>query len=391
MSRLPIVQRVDDPEVLDLGWGHPDPALLPLERIRRAAERALERHGSDALEYGNVSGPGPLLEWLMARIEAREGRRPGPEELLITGGISAGLDLALGALTHPGETALIESPTYYLAIRILRDRGLDLVAAPMDEGGIQLGPLEEKIHQLKRAGRPPRVLYTVPTFNNPTGISLAAERRAALLELAHREDLTLLEDDVYRELAYDAPAPPSLWSLDSQGVVVRLGSFSKSLAPGLRLGWLSAPAKLVQGLVQGGLLDSSGGVNHFTALIVAALCSAGDFDPHVEGMRQAYRSRRDALVETLRAALPATCAFQVPGGGFFLWMALPPELDAFDVLTAAEAAGMSFFPGERFYTEGGGRNQLRLTFTLYPETQLREAAQRLAESIRVTGGAGGRA
>lgn len=382
MSRLPIVQRIDDPSILDLGWGHPDPTLLPVEEIRRGAEAALKRFGADALQYGHVAGPGPLLEWLMARIAANEGRAVDPDEILVTSGISSGLDLALSALTRPGDTVLVESPTYYLAIRILQDRGLDLVTVATDGDGILVEALAQKVAELKRDGRPPRALYTVPTFNNPTGTSLSDPRRTALVELAAQQEFTILEDDVYRELAYDSPPAPSLWSLAPPGTVVRLGSFSKSLAPGLRLGWLTAGVDLVRRLCESGLLDSSGGVNPFTGLVVACLCEAGDFDPHVARLRQAYKSRRDALAEALKRYLPDTFRWRTPGGGFFLWMDLPSGVEAGFLLPLAEASGMSFFPGSRFHADGGGRRNLRLVFTLYPETQLVEAAERLGQAIR---------
>ncbi|MGH2626716.1 MAG: PLP-dependent aminotransferase family protein [Anaerolineales bacterium] len=382
MSRLPIGQRVIQPGIIDLGWGHPDPALLPVEEMRRACEGALARYGAQALEYGSVAGPGPLLEWLMDRIGENEGRRPYADELLITSGISGGLDLVLGALTRPNDVVLVESPTYYLAIRILRDRELDLVAVACDGEGMIVDELAAQLAALKSSGVRPRALYTVPTFNNPAGSSLAEARREALVDLAAAEGLTILEDDVYRELAYDGPSPRSLWSLAPAGTVARLGSFSKSLAPGLRLGWLSADRELVRRLVQGGLLDSSGGVNHFTALAVSALCQAGDFDAHVARLRHSYRARRDALVAALRRHLPETCRCDPPGGGFFVWVELPPAIDAQLLLPHAEAAGVSFQPGHRFHSDGGGRHHLRLAFSLYPAPELTEAARRLGEALR---------
>lgn len=379
---LPIGQRVVQPGIIDLGWGHPDPALLPVQEMRRACDAALARFGAAALEYGSVAGPGPLLEWLIDRIGRDEGRSPSPDELLITSGISGGLDLVLSALTRPNDTVLVESPTYYLAIRILRDRELNLVPVPCDGGGVIVSELAARLAELKRSGARPHALYTVPTFNNPSGSSLAEDRRKALVDLAAAEGLTILEDDVYRELAYDGPPPRSLWSLAPAGTVARLGSFSKSLAPGLRLGWLTADRELVRRLVQGGLLDSSGGVNHFTALAVSALCQAGDFAAHVTRLRDSYRERRDALVGALRRHLPETCRCDPPAGGFFVWVELPPAIDAQLLLPHAEAAGVSFQPGHRFHTDGGGRHHLRLAFSLYSVPELVEAAERLARAIR---------
>jgi DNA-binding transcriptional MocR family regulator len=222
----------------------------------------------------------------------------------------------------------------------------------------------------------------VPTFHNPTGACLAPERRRALVELAAEEGFLIVEDDVYRELAYDAPAPPSLWRLAPPGVVARLGSFAKTLAPGLRLGWITAHPADVARITGGGLLDSGGGLNHFTAVTVGAVCTSGDFDAQVARLRAAYRERRDALAGALREHLPPGCELQAPGGGFFQWVRLPAGLDAAELLPHAEAAGVAYIPGARFHLDGGGANTLRLAFSLYPPAELREAARRLGMAVR---------
>jgi DNA-binding transcriptional MocR family regulator len=373
---------VRKPGVIDLAWGHPDPRLLPVAAMRRAAEAALDRYGDEALQYGHPAGPGPLLAWLGARMAEKEGRAPGPDELLVTGGISQGLDLLLSWISAPGDTVLVESPTYHLATRIMGDKGLTLVPVPTDEDGLQVDAAAEAAAQLRQEGRAAKALYLVPTFNNPTGVSLRAERRAALLKLAEAENLLIIEDDVYRELAYDEAAPPSLWSMDSGGRVARLGSFAKTLAPGLRLGWLTGPGELLRRMVEGGLLDSGGGINHFTALAVATLCAAGDYDAQVTALRAAYAERREALVTALREHLPG-CRVRRPGGGFFVWVELPeagPEAKA--LAARAEAAGVGFLPGDRFHLDGGGRHCLRLAFSLYGPSELAQGARRLGAAVR---------
>jgi DNA-binding transcriptional MocR family regulator len=379
---LPVVQFVQRPSIVELGWGHPDPSLLPVEMMRRATEAALSRHGSDALQYGSIPGPGPLLEWLQARIAGQESRAPGTEELMVTAGASWALDAILSVVTDPGDTILVESPTYHLALRILQDRRLRLVPAPADADGLVVEVLEERVAALRREGRRPKALYTIPTFANPTGACLAEGRRRRLIELAAAEGLLILEDDVYRDLAYDGAAPPSLWSMAPPGVVARLGSFSKCLAPGLRLGWLTAGPDLVGQITGGGLLDSCGGINHYTALVVSAVCEGGDLDRQAERLREAYRPRREALCDALRGALPEGCRFEQPGGGFFVWISLPPGVDSEKLLPRAEAEGVSFLPGTRFHIDGGGRESLRLAFTLYPEAELVRAAALLAGAIR---------
>ena len=377
-----IVQRTDRPGVIDLGWGHPDRALLPAEELREAVGAALARFGGDALTYGYTRGPGPLREWLAAYIARTEGRAPAPDEILITGGISQALDQVCTLLARPGDVALVESPTYHLAVRILREHPLDLVPVPADGDGLRIDALAATIAGLRRAGLPPRLLYTVPTYHNPTGASLSLERRRALVELAAAEGLLVIEDDAYRELAYDGPAPPSLWSLAPPGTVARLGSFSKSVAPALRVGWLTADAATVARFADGGLLDSGGGVSHFAACVATAFCEAGRFEPQVARLRAAYRARRDALARALAEHLPPGCRWRAAAGGFFVWLRLPPGLDAEALLPHAVAAGVAYLPGARCHLDGGGADTLRLAFGLYPEDELAEAARRLGAVIR---------
>jgi DNA-binding transcriptional MocR family regulator len=381
---FPTTQLVRRPGIIELGWGHPDAALLPVAEMRGAAMAALDRAGAAALTYGADQGAGPLLAWLRERIARTEGRAPAPDEIVITGGVSDALDQLCTLYTRPSDVVLVESPTYHLAVRILRDHPLDLVPVPADEYGLQVDALAAMIAGLRRAGRQPRLLYTVPTFHNPTGVCLSQERRAALIALAAAEELLIVEDDVYRELAYDGPAPPSLWSLAPPGTVARMGSFAKALAPGLRLGWLTANAELAVRLATSGVRDSGGGPNQFAAMIVAAFCEAGLFEQHVARLRSAYRARRDALLAALTAHLPPGCGVLVPAGGYFVWVTLPEGIDAGALLPGAEAAGVSFLPGTRFHLDGGGARTLRLAFSLYGEDELVEGAGRLGAVLRRT-------
>lgn len=379
---LPLVQFESRPGLIDLAWGHPDPALLPVAEMHAAAQTALDRWGPEALEYGAAAGAGPLRDWLRDRLAAREGRALTGEQVLITAGVSEGLDQLCTLCTRPGDVALVESPTYHLAVRILRDHPLELTAVPADDAGLNVDALKARLTELRRAGRRPRLLYVVPTFNNPTGLSLSDDRRRVLVEVAVDEGFLIVEDDVYRDLAYDGPPPPSLWSLAPAGAVARLGSFSKTVAPGLRLGWLTAAPALVQRLADSGLRDSSGGVNHFAALAVAALCGSGGYEISVERLTAAYRKRRDALLSALAEHLPPGAAWARPAGGFFVWITLPAGVDAAALLPRAEAAGVSYLPGERFHLEGGGRSALRLAFTRYGLDALAEAARRLGGVLR---------
>jgi len=381
---LPDLQLYERPGIIELKWGHPAFGLLPADEVRQAAQVALERDGTLALAYGAEQGPRCLIEQVCARLGRLEGAAPDPEQVMVTGGVSQALDLLCTLLTQPGDVVLVESPTYYLALRVLRDHGVELVPVPADDEGLRVEALEEVLASLRREGRRARLLYLVPTFNNPTGRTLGVERRQALVALAEREGLTVLEDDVYRELWYEVPPPPPLYSLVPAGPVVRLGSFSKVLAPGLRLGWMLASPEIVRRCTGSGLLDSGGGVNHFTAHVVAALMELGLLDRQVERLRAAYRERRDALLAGLAKYLPEGCHWVSPGGGFFVWLRLPAGVDSEVFLPVAEAAGVSFVPGARFFTGGGGGEYCRLAFTLVSLEELEEGARRLGGVVAGT-------
>lgn len=380
---FPTIQLVQRPGIIELGWGHPNAALLPVAEMQRAAVSALEKAATDALSYGADQGAGPLLAWLRERIRRDEGNTLEPDQIAITGGASDALDQVCTLWTRPGDTVLVEAPTYYLALRILRDHGLQIVSIPTYPDGLRVDELAATITELRRAGRSPRLLYTIPTFHNPTGVNLSDERRRALVSLAAAEELLIVEDDVYRELSYDGSAPASLWSLAPSGTVMRLGSFAKSLAPGLRLGWITASAAQVGTIVGSGLRDSGGGVNHFAAMIVANFCAAGAFESQVARFRSAYRTQRDALVAGLHEYVaPHGATWTTPGGGFFVWLKLPEGMDAAALRSRAEAGGVSFSPGAPFFAQGGGMRHLRLSFSLYSPDELYEGARRLGNAMR---------
>jgi DNA-binding transcriptional MocR family regulator len=382
-SPLPLTQYIDRPGIIDLGWGHPDPLLLAVDELRAAAASALERYGPDALTYGHSAGPGPLIGSICERLGVVDGRAPAPEEVVVTAGASHALDQVATLLAAPGDVVLVESPTYHLAVRILRDHPIELVPVPFDGGGLRVDAVADTLVRLRRAGRRVRLIYTVPTFHNPTGVSLAPERRQALVELAAQEDLLVVEDDAYRELAYDGPPRPSLWALGEPGTILRLGSFAKSLAPGLRVGYTTADATTIARFVESGVLDSGGGISHFASLVVAEFAASGAYATQVERFRDAYRERRDALLAALAEHLPAGAAWTSPQGGYFAWVTLPVGRDARNLLPEAEARGMSFVPGPVFHVdrEGSGR-ALRLSFSRFAPSELREAVRRLGHALR---------
>jgi 2-aminoadipate transaminase len=378
---LPLLQYVERPGLLDLGWGHPHPAALPVAAWSSASAAALAEHGGSALSYGHGPGPGPLIRWLTERIGHTDARGATPAQTFITAGASHGLELISQVLTRPGDLVLVDSPTYHLALRVLADRRVDIVAAPTAGGGIDPAATADLVAAARRDGRRVPLLYLVPTFANPTGTSLADDRRGELVAVARRAGLTIVEDDTYRELIFDGVAPASLWSLAGAGEVIRIGSFAKTVGPGLRLGWVNAEPAMVDRLAGLGYVDSGGGVNHFVALVMAAFGASGAYDEQLIAARARYAAQRDALVSALERELPDQ-PVPAPAGGWFVWYPLPAPIRATELLTVADRHGVSFLPGTRFHVDGRGEDRVRLAYSMLGPAQLTEAARRLAGAVR---------
>ena len=379
---LAIAQFDARPGIIDLSVGHPDPSLLPVKGVKRAAARVLDTYGSEALAYGASAGPGPAIKWVQERLSAIDLSAPALDSIVLSAGSSQGLDQIATLLTVPGDVVLVEAPTYHLALRILKDHALETVAIATDASGLVLRDLKATLSLLRSQGRNVRLLYTIPTFHNPTGRCLANDRRQQLVNLAADEGLLIVEDDVYRELAYDGPAPPSLWSLAPPGTVARLGSFSKSLAPGLRSGFITSDPTLTDRIRRSGLLDSGGGVSHFSSLVVAEFGATGAYNRHVERLRKAYAERRDALLAALSLHVGKKARWTHPSGGYFVWLEFTLPIDATAILSQVHAHGTSYLPGSIcFLDQARAHNALRLAFSRYSPEELSEGVRRLAQAI----------
>lgn len=366
-------------------YGHVDPALFPISQMRVAAEEALCQYASQALNYGAERGCGPLLAYLQAKLARDEGLSLGPDSLMLTVGASGGLDAICRLYTRPGDTVLVEAPSYHEALGLIRDYPVRIVAVPMDDNGLIPEALDERLRELAARNAPPRLLYTIPSFQNPSGVTLSADRRPALLALARQHDLLIVEDDVYRDLAFEADPPPSLFALDATDggdSVLRLGSFSKILAPGLRLGWLLAAPTHIARLCGSGLSASGGGANPFAAFATATFCQRGWLEPHIARLVQVYQHRRDVMLTALEAAMPSGVRWTRPGGGFFVWLTLPEPLLAQDVLAEAHRHAITFLTGEPFFAQGGGEHHIRLPFSFIAPPQMESGIKTLAQVIK---------
>jgi DNA-binding transcriptional MocR family regulator len=364
-----------DPAIIDLGIGQPQIDLLPLERIRRAAERRFAQHDASFLQYGAEQGDG-YLRLELARFLTREYATPVlAENLFITNGASSGLDLTCTLFTQPGDTIFVEEPSYFLALRIFADHHLRLVPVPVDQNGLIVEALEET---LKREH--PVLVYTIPSFQNPSGYTLSGARRSRLAQLSRERDFLIVADEVYHLLSFSAKPPQAFGGCAEQGNIISLGSFSKILAPGLRLGWIQTDPARAKAFSACGLVDSGGGLNPFTAAIVRGLLETGELEENIHHLCIIYQARVAALDAALRKHLPGV-HYQVPHGGYFFWIRLPDGRDAEALLKRAEDFKVSFRPGTRFSSQGGLHDYARLCFAFYDATQLAEGVERLNQAL----------
>ena len=362
---------------IDLGVGQPDPGLLPLEEIRRAAAERLGRSDVRLLAYGAQQGGRGFRETLARFLTSSYGVPVLAERLFITAGASHGLDLACARLTSPGDTVLVEKPTYFAALRILADRGLTLVPVPMDEHGLVVDALPELCERHR-----PKLLYTIPVFHNPTGVTLIEQRREQLVELADRHDFHVVADEVYQLLDYGRRPPPPMSAFDdSRGRVVSISAFTKILAPGLRLGWIEGPPELCEGLAGIGVHFSGGGVSPFTGAIVRTAIELGLQEEYLAKLKAELTSRAGRLDRALKRELPASVELVEPRGGYFIWLRLSEGLNSESLLPDAHARGVGFRAGPLFCADGGFEEYLRVGFSYYDGPTLEEGARRLGAAI----------
>lgn len=359
--------------MIDLGIGQPQLSLLPHQELRRAAEVALTGESNALLNYGPSLGDGYFRLALAEFLSSRYGSAVDASTLMATGGATQALQLVASRLARPGDVVLVEEPTYFLAQQIFEDAGLRVVGVPLGPSGLQPEVVEKALHEHQ-----PRLLYTIPVHQNPSGVTLAAEHRRSLVHLCSELGTLLVADEVYQLLTYEGSAPPPMATyLDSESVV-SIGSFSKILAPGLRLGWLQSCAGILQKLTGAGVFASGGGVNHFTGCLVREVLASGDQGRYLETLLKVYRHRVGLLDALLREHLGEKVRWRKPEGGYFFWLELVDGRDAASLLERATAAQVGYRHGSRFSTRGDFASYLRLSFAHYGDEEIARAVERLA-------------
>ncbi|HJW90041.1 MAG TPA: PLP-dependent aminotransferase family protein [Anaerolineales bacterium] len=355
----------EKPDMISFAGGLPAPEVFPLEEFSAACQRVLRDYGAQALQYSTTEGYRPLRE-MIARHAVRNGIEITPDNVMITSGSQQALDLLGKILINPGDRILVESPSYLGALQAWNAYGAEYLTVPMDEHGLCTDALEEAL----RSG--PKFIYVLPNFQNPTGVTLSLERRQKLVELADHYGVPIVEDDPYGQLRYEGKHLPSVVALDGQyrddcracyrGNVIYLSTFSKILAPGLRLAWVIAPPEVIGKLVQA----KQGSDLHtatFNQLVAYEVAHGGFLDRHIHLIRDCYRQRRDVMLADMDRCFPPEVDWTQPEGGLFLWGRMPEYLDAADVLKVAIEQNVAFVPGEPFHPDGTGHNTMRLNFS----------------------------
>jgi len=362
---------------INFGVGQPSADLLPLTLLRGACERFFAGAQPLELNYGERQGDARFRAALSAFLASEDGGAAAPQSLMLTAGISQALDFACSLLTRPGDTVFVEEPSYPYSFQIFRDHGLRIVGIPLDGQGMDIEQCERELAQQR-----PKLLYTIPAYNNPTGQTLSRERRERLVALSRKHGFIIAADEVYQLLHHGTPPPASFGTMTGQGNVLSLGSFSKILAPGLRLGWIQTNAELMRVLTASGVLVSGGNFNHFTSHIVRQLIENGELAPFVVQLRSSYAARAQAMDVALHTHLDGIATWQKPQGGYFFWLRLPAHVDAEDFQAAAREAGTGFMSGALCSTAGGLKNCLRLCFAHYTVPEIHDGIARLRQALR---------
>jgi 2-aminoadipate transaminase len=370
-------------DIVSFAPGYPAEDAFPWDAFRAIAQELLAGADGSVLQYGPTHGYRPLREAIVEIMRSR-GMEAQSDRTLVTTGSQQGLDLLGRVLIDPGDVILMELPSYTGAITAFRASGADLVGVRQDADGINLDHLEATVARLRRDGRTIKALYLVPNFQNPTGLMIGLEKRRALLEWASRQNLLIVEDDPYRDLYFtDVTREEETRPLaadDRDGRVLYLSSFSKTLAPGLRLGWVHGPAAIVSKMelakqaddLCSGVLDQR---------VVYEACRRGLLATHVPGLRDYYRRKRDVMSQALQRAMGDRVTWTPPRGGFFLWAALAGGLTGDRLLPAARARGVIYVTGSAFFVDGSGQEYLRLSFSAPPPERIEEGVRRLAQAV----------
>ncbi len=378
-----LLKLTEQPDIISFGGGLPAPEVFPVAQFQEACNTVLRDLGAQALQYSTTEGYSPLRE-MIARNSARYGIEVTPDNILITSGSQQALDFIGRLFINRGDHILVESPTYLGALQAWNAYGAEYITVPSDENGMITDELEKAL----RSG--PKFIYVLPNFQNPSGVTLSLERRRKLVELADRYGVPIIEDDPYGQLRFEGEHLPPVVVLDNQyragngsysGNVIYMSTFSKILAPGIRLAWMIAPQEVIKKLVQAKQAADLHTAT-FNQIVAYEVGKDGFLDEHVKLIRQTYCERRDVMLETMDELFPPSVRWTHPQGGMFLWGILPQGMDAAEVLKIAIQRKVAFVPGAAFHPNGGGENTMRINFSYSNPETIREGVTRLGYVLK---------
>jgi 2-aminoadipate transaminase len=370
------------PEVISFAGGLPDPSTFAVDEVAEIAAEVLATNGAQALQYSPTEGDPKLKDELIAHHEREDGIKLSPENILVTVASQQGLDLLAKIFVDRGDPVIVGLPTYVGGLGAFNSYGADMIGVPLDEDGMRMDLVERELERLRKRGEKPKLIYVVPDFQNPAGITMSEERRLKLIELARHYDVLIAEDSPYKELRYEGEPVRSIFALDGSGQVIGLHTFSKILFPGMRLGWVIADESVIQKLV---IAKQSTDLctPAFTQAIVAEFASRGLLGMAIEKVKGIYREKREIMLKALDDYMPDLPGLHWtrPDGGLFLWVCLPEHIDADELFYEAIEQNVAFVIGSAFHCDGSGRNCMRLNFSFPTKENIVEGVKRLAKVI----------
>lgn len=363
-------------EIISFYAGFPDPGSLPVDDIIDSTSVAIKSEGEWALQYGAPAGDERIIEELLKKLGRDQKIEAQPENILVTNGASQALSLIVDMLVEPGDIVISEAPTWMGAVVNFNQAGADVREVSVDDAGTRTDELRTLLEQLRDDGKRAKLLYVIPNFQNPMGVTMSLERRRELLQIADEFDLPVVEDDAYFDLRYSGEPLPTLYSLDTSGRVMYMGTFSKIMAAGMRLGWVVAHEEVINRLIA---LKSDGGTSPFGSFVATEFAASGTLIEHVQELRSLYHERRDAMLAALEREMPEGTSWTHPDGGFFIWVRFPEGVDMDQLVPACRERGVEISPGPIFYFDGRGKNEMRLSYSFSNQSQIDQGIAILAD------------
>jgi len=375
-----ILKLVQNPEVISLAGGMPDPITFPVEEIKEISQNIFNKKSAQALQYSSTEGLPELRRCILDHL-AKDGNNGELENIIISSGSQQGLDLVGKTFLSPGDVAIVELPSYLAALNAFYSYGGELVGIPMDDEGMQMDILEEKLTQLKNEGKKVKFIYTISNFQNPAGVTMSLARRKKIIEIAHKFNVFIVEDNPYEKLRFEGEPTPSIYSLEKNGSVISLGTFSKILCPGLRLAWILGNKEVIRKIA---ILKQATDLctSILSQLIACEYCQSGKLEENIKSNVQIYKKKRDTMLNALEKYFPKETVWTKPQGGFFVVATLPEYIDTGEMFKEAIEEKVAYVPGAPFFADRKGQNTMRLSFCFPSAEDIDEGIKRLGKVIK---------